>query len=279
MKGIEFIGGEILTIPGVFGPSEFGKESVTINMATLEDLYSQNQDQISAIISNSCFFSPRVPDPIKDIAKFAQNHNLIHIINNAYGLQSPMLSHIIRQAIDAGRVDAIVQSTDKCFLTPVGGSLITSPISALLEQISQAYAGRASAMPVVQLLISLLSLGKQGYIDAIAQQQHCRSKLENFLCQLAPQIQEHVLDNTNPVSCALSLTHYSPTQVAKLGGFLYNLRVTGPRVINTYESAFGTCCPLGGIPWPYIVMNAAIGVQESHISEAIKRLEKALHQL
>ena len=36
-----------------------------------------------------------------------------HIINNAYGLQASKLTHITNQAIRVGRVDAIVQSTDK----------------------------------------------------------------------------------------------------------------------------------------------------------------------
>ena len=53
--------------------------------------------------------------------------DLVHIVINAYGVQSPEWMKLIRSAIDAGRVDVIIQSTDKNFLTPIGGAVIASP--------------------------------------------------------------------------------------------------------------------------------------------------------
>ncbi len=73
------------------------------------------------------FFPPREHDDIKEISKFAKKHDLVHIVINAYGVQSPEWMKLIRIGIDAGRVDAIIQSTDKNVLTPVGGALIASP--------------------------------------------------------------------------------------------------------------------------------------------------------
>ena len=114
-------------------------------------------------ISLTSFFPPREHDDIKEISKFAKEKNLVHIIINAYGVQCPEWMKLIRSAIDAGRVDVIIQSTDKNFLTPVGGAVIASPHEEVITKISQAYAGRASAAPVVNFLISMLSLGINGY--------------------------------------------------------------------------------------------------------------------
>ncbi|TFH29641.1 MAG: O-phosphoseryl-tRNA(Sec) selenium transferase [Promethearchaeota archaeon] len=282
-KGIEFIGGTIQTIPGKFGKNYYAEEGVYVDMEDLHQMYDSHRDSASAIVSNSAFFAPRVPDNLKKIAKFAQDHNLIHVINNAYGIQSKELSTFIRKAIDAGRVDAIIQSTDKCFLTPVGGAVITSPTEEIINSISQAYAGRASASPVVQLLVSLLSMGKSGYRQKMEEQQKNRLHLEHQLLSLANSHHERIIACNNPVSCAMTLSHLSSEKIGELGGYLYNMRVTGPRVVNIHQTDFGTCTTkeelMNSAINSYIVMNAAIGVDPHHITEAILRLDEAFTQL
>lgn len=278
-KGIEFIGGEILIVPGRFGENHYSTEGSYVDMTDIEKIYNDNALKISAIVSNSAFFAPRVPDNLKKIAKFAQENNLIHIVNNAYGIQSEKLSKLIRSAIDAGRVDAIVQSTDKCFLTPVGGAVITSPHKEVIETISQVYAGRASASPVLQLLVSLLSIGQNGYREKMQAQITARRLLEEKMSTLADSLQERIIDCNNPVSCAMTLKNLTQNQIANLGGYLYNLRVTGPRVITMEKSSFGSCTSSKDLPFSYVVMNAAIGVNPAHINEAVIRLEKAIKQL
>jgi arylsulfatase len=47
-------------------------------------------------------------------------HDVAHVINNAYGLQCKKTSKLINRACAVGRVDAVVCSTDKNFLVPVG---------------------------------------------------------------------------------------------------------------------------------------------------------------
>ena len=184
---------------------------------------------------------------------------------------------LIRAAIDAGRVDAIIQSTDKNFLTPVGGALIASPSKEIITKISQAYAGRASATPVVNFLISMLSLGINGYQKLIEEQQKNRKLLEEKLTNVAERIGEKVLDIFNPVAVAISLENLKEEHLFALGGALYNLRVTGPRVYNPKEKGFGTCCE--NYPTPYIVMNAAIGSEVRDIVFAVERFEKAYTQI
>ena len=234
-------------------------------------------DDCFAIISLTSFFPPREHDDIKEISKFAQVNNLIHIVINAYGVQSPEWMALIRSAIDAGRVDVIIQSTDKNFLTPVGGAVIASPLKEKIIKVSQAYAGRASATPVVNFLISMLSMGITGYQKLIEEQQQNRKILEAKLREIAEKLNERILDIYNPVAVALSLESMKEDQLYALGGALYNLRVTGPRVYNPKEKAFGTCCK--NYPTPYIVMNAAIGATEKDIISAVERFEKAYNQI
>ncbi|MHA2186368.1 MAG: O-phosphoseryl-tRNA(Sec) selenium transferase, partial [Promethearchaeota archaeon] len=243
----------------------------------VEDIKESIDNDCYAIVSITSFFPPRESDDLKEISKLAHEHGLVHIIINAYGVQSPEWMKIIRSAIDAGRVDAIIQSTDKNFLTPVGGALIASPSKEIITKISQSYAGRASATPVVNFLISVLSLGVSGYQKLIEEQKKNRKLLEEKLAIVAERLEERVLDVFNPVAVALSLKNLKEEHLFALGGALYNLRVTGPRVYNPQEKAFGTCCD--NYPTPYIVMNAAIGSDVRDIVSAVERFEKAYTQI
>ncbi|MFX1327386.1 MAG: O-phosphoseryl-tRNA(Sec) selenium transferase [Promethearchaeota archaeon] len=269
LKSIELIGCKTKIIRGkIFG------DAVRI---PVEDIIDSLDDNCFAVISITSFFPPREHDNIKEISKFAKEKDLIHIIINAYGVQSSEWMKLIQSAIDAGRVDAIIQSTDKNFLTPVGGAIIASPIKENITKISQAYAGRASATPVVNFLISVLSYGIKGYQKLIEVQRKNRKLLEQKLGEVAKNINEQILNIFNPVAVALSLRNLKEDQLYALGGALYNLRVTGPRVYNPKEKSFGTCC--SNYSTPYIVMNAAIGANEKDILIAVERFEKAYKQV
>lgn len=71
----------------------------------------------------------------------------------------------ITTAMRKGRVDAVVQSTDKNFMVPVGGSIVVGPKSnsSLIENINKAYPGRASVSTHLDILITLLHWGIQGW--------------------------------------------------------------------------------------------------------------------
>ena len=49
---------------------------------------------------------------------------------------------------------------DKNFMVPIGGSIIFSKDKAIIKSISEIYPGRASAAPILDLMITLLSMGK-----------------------------------------------------------------------------------------------------------------------
>ena len=63
-------------------------------------------------------------------------------MNNAYGLQCRATCKALSRAIRVGRVDAVVQSTDKNFMVPVGGAVISGPDPKTIEAIGKAYPGR-----------------------------------------------------------------------------------------------------------------------------------------
>lgn len=269
LKALDFIG----VRPKIVQGKLFG-DAVRV---PIEDVKKSLDEHCFAVMSLTSFFPPREHDDIKEISKFAKENNLVHIVINAYGVQSPEWMKLIRSAIDAGKVDAVVQSTDKNFLTPVGGSVIASPNKDIITKISQAYAGRASAAPIVNFLISVLSLGLDGYQKLIDDQKKNRMLLEENMKEIARKTNERVLNIFNPVAVALTLKNLTQEQVSALGGVLYNLRVTGPRVFNPTKKAFGSC--IDHYPTPYIVMNSAIGAKSTDIVSAVERFEKAYAQV
>eukprot|EP00439_Symbiodinium_sp_Y106_P086391 s2122_g32.t3 len=121
-------------------------------------------DKVLCICTTTSTFAPRVPDFIDEVALVASKLDLRpHVINNAYGLQCSKCTHLIETGCRRGRVDAFVQSTDKNFMVPVGGAIVAGPSSALVDKVSSLYPGRASMGPVLDLFITLLSLGVSGW--------------------------------------------------------------------------------------------------------------------
>ena len=100
---------------------------------------------------------------IDEIAILCKEHNIAHLVNNAFGVQSSKAVKLISRACSVGRVDAFIQSTDKNFMVPVGGAVIASPKAEFIAELSRLYPGRASIAPVLDLFITLLSMGSSGY--------------------------------------------------------------------------------------------------------------------
>ena len=121
-------------------------------------------EQIVGVVSTSSCFAPRSPDKIVEISNICKKYDVGHLINNAYGVQSSKTCSLIADASKLGRVDAFIQSTDKNFMVPVGGAIVaTSQDSKFIDEISRSYPGRASIAPILDLFITLLSMGIKGY--------------------------------------------------------------------------------------------------------------------
>jgi len=236
------------------------------------DVEAAINERTSAILTTTTFFPPRQPDDIISIAKIAKDKRIPHVINNAYGVQSPVIMKMIRSAIFKGRVDAIIQSTDKNFLCPVGGSIIAGPDEEFLKRVAHSYAGRATAAPVVQFLAAILSLGENGYRELIQQQNECFNLLKKRLKETAEKHGERLLEVDSTIAVAMTITE--PRIAHKIGEQLYTSRVTGPRGLPKADSTFGTC--YDKYPTQYLTINAAIGVEKTDINTTVKRLDKLL---
>lgn len=262
MKGLELAGMEVIPIPTVLEG-----DAVRADLDEIERAITKYTD--AAVLATTTFFPPRESDPVKEIARLCADHKLPLVINNAYGIQSEEVMSSIRSAIDAGHVSLVIQSTDKNFLTPVGGAVVVSPEKSMIESVAKSYAGRATAAPIVQLLASLLLLGRERYLRLREEQRENRTLLETLLREESEKIGQRVLDVENPVSCAMTLDGLDAHEI---GARLYNTRVTGPRTVTTGEK--GSC--IGQYPHSYIVMNAAIGSRQKDIRNATTKLFKVV---
>ncbi|KAL7524844.1 hypothetical protein ACHAXR_001077, partial [Thalassiosira sp. AJA248-18] len=106
-------------------------DEVSTDLQALKEALDQYGDQILAVLTTTSCFCPRVPDEVDAVAKMIQTWNdgkggagISHVINHAYGLQCQATNKLLNRACTIGRVDAIICSTDKNFLVPVGGALI-----------------------------------------------------------------------------------------------------------------------------------------------------------
>ena len=74
------------------------------------------------------------------------------VVNNAYGTQSSKCMHLIEEAARLGRMDAFVQSLDKNYLVPVGGTLFASYNSTFSVAFSRMYPGIVINLEFVRVL-------------------------------------------------------------------------------------------------------------------------------
>jgi O-phospho-L-seryl-tRNASec:L-selenocysteinyl-tRNA synthase len=259
-RGIILTGMDIVDIPTIMNG-----DAVQADLASLEK--GLRKETSAAVLATTTFFPPREPDPVKEIAKLCQETDTPLVINNAYGVQSSKMMATVSSAIDAGRVDAVVQSSDKNFLSPVGASVVVAPEEKTIDQISETYAGRATAAPIVQTFVALLSLGLTRYNKLQKQQVENKKQLQASLSELAQSTEQRVLDVDNIVACAITMNNLD---VRDIGAKLYNLRVTGPRAVE--KGGFGSC--INEYPHSYLVMNAAIGATKNDIEVATAKLYK-----
>ncbi|MHA1637730.1 MAG: O-phosphoseryl-tRNA(Sec) selenium transferase [Candidatus Thorarchaeota archaeon] len=261
-RGIALAGLEEITSPTILDG-----DSVQTDLGQFEKIVSHHDSL--AILATTTFFPPRASDPIKEIAKICQENELPLVINNAYGVQSELVMASLRSAIDAGRVDAVVQSSDKNFLAPVGASIVVSPSDDMITEIASSYAGRATAAPVVQTFAALLTIGLTRYQELRLQQIECRKLLESRLKELADSTKQRVLEVDNTIACAITM---DGIDVRDLGARLYNRRVTGPRAVAAGD--FGSS--IDNYPHSYLVMNAALGASINDVETATTKLYKEL---
>jgi len=181
-------------------------DQVITNLTALSDLMSTYSDRILAVLSTTSCFAPRVSDQVDEIAKLCHERNVAHVVNNAYGLQCEKTCKLINRACVVGRVDAMICSTDKNFLVPVGGAIVTSPNERVIQTVGKVYAGRASAAPILDLFITLLSMGLNGYRRLLDRRKALVVRFEERLAEVAAKYGERPLRcPNNTISFGMTL--------------------------------------------------------------------------
>ncbi|XP_042530674.1 O-phosphoseryl-tRNA(Sec) selenium transferase isoform X2 [Dipodomys spectabilis] len=244
-------------------------------------------DYILCIHSTTSCFAPRVPDRLEELAVICANYGIPHIVNNAYGVQSSKCMHLIQQGARVGRIDAFVQSLDKNFMVPVGGAIIAGFNESFIQEISKMYPGRASASPSLDVLITLLSLGSNGYKKLLKERKEMFSYLSNQLKKLSEAHSERLLQTPhNPISLAVTLKtldEHHDKAVTQLGSMLFTRQVSGARAVPLGSvqtvsgyTFHGFMSHADSYPCAYLNAAAAIGMKTQDVDLFIKRLDKCL---
>ncbi|XP_037092822.1 O-phosphoseryl-tRNA(Sec) selenium transferase-like isoform X2 [Pollicipes pollicipes] len=249
-------------------------------------IVAKGAENVLCVLSTTSCFAPRGIDRLEELSALCRDHAIPHVINNAYGVQSSKCMHEIQQAARTGRVDVVVQSTDKNFMVPVGGAIVAGFDRVLVEGISKNYPGRASAAPSVDLLITLLSLGADGWKQKLHERKQLFGELQQSLLRLAEKHGERVLvTRNNPISIAMTLTGRGGDRSAltQIGSMLYTRCVSGTRVIapgdnkvisgHTFE---GWGAHHSRYPHAYLTAAAAVGITAGDVERFVQRLDKVL---
>lgn len=181
----------------------------------------------------------------------------------------------------------MIQSTDKNFMVPVGGAIAASTNPAFLQAMSANYPGRASISPILDLFITLLSMGEVGYQSLLKDRRRLlpifRQQLEDLCAKYSLQL---ISSPGNTISYAIGIDALS--QQAKpysfLGSMLFQRNVSGCRVValtGKTSNIAGTAFHNWGshiqqYPDNYFTAACAIGMSSADIDLFISRLEKVL---
>jgi O-phospho-L-seryl-tRNASec:L-selenocysteinyl-tRNA synthase len=281
IKSIQASGYDVCVVE----PKLEGDELVT-NLQALENELSEEDDngRIACVVSSTSCFAPRASDDVEAIAKLCQKYNVAHVINNAYGVQSRKLCSKVDAAMRKGRVDCVVQSLDKNFLVPVGGAIVCAAKGNgyLVDKVRTLYPGRASISPTLDVLITLLEMGKNGYERLLDEREANYDKLKVALQRTASKYGERILETpNNPISLGVTLTSSRNDLVTKFGSMLFTRRVSGARTVPMQETKKigdvelrGYGASFSTYPTAYFTAAAAIGMNEKEIESFESQLEK-----
>ncbi|EGD76656.1 hypothetical protein PTSG_08006 [Salpingoeca rosetta] len=164
-------------------------------------------------------------------------------------------------------------------LVPVGGGVIASPSKDFITAISKTYPGRASSAPVVDVFVTLLHLGEEGYMRLVKRRKELMVYLRSKLAAAAAEFGERVLAvPNNPISCAMSLSGIARAlqrqqqDVTFFGSMLFARRVSGTRVVSTTATKEvagitfkGYGAHVDEYPVPYMTAAAAVGLTEDEV--------------
>lgn len=290
-KAIMSAGLKCVVVPTKMSPDT---DEVVTDLDAMEKAMKLHAGSVLAVITTTSCFAPRVSDQVDKVAKLCQKEEISHVVNNAYGLQCEQTCKIINRACVIGRVDAIVSSTDKNFLVPVGGAVVLSPNDLIIKSVGKVYAGRASSAPVMDLFITLLSMGLNGYKDLLTERKRLIPKFEQKFRDIAKKHGGRLLHcPRNTISFGITLDSLgldssdeqekktANSDITYFGSMLFTRCVSGTRVVPPGQIkeiaghkfvGFGSSTE--GYSHAYLTAACALGVSEAEINVFSIRLDK-----
>jgi O-phospho-L-seryl-tRNASec:L-selenocysteinyl-tRNA synthase len=262
LKCIVFAGLELVVVE-----NHLVGDQVSTDLESLETtILRLGPENIVSVVATSSCFAPRGCDDLVAIGKLCHFYTIPQIVNNAYGLQSKIAVNRLNEAIRQNVVAAVVQSSDKNFMVPVGGSIVIGPAD-LCASVAAIYPGRASISPLLDLLITLLSMGAAGYRQLLQQRIECFKALKEGL-----QSSHKVLETpSNDISMAIVV---DPND-EMLGARLFHCSVSGARLIRM-EQPFGA--HYSNYPHAYLTVAASIGITMAEIQKILALLRRGKRQ-
>jgi len=175
-------------------------------------------------------------------------------------------------------------------MVPVGGAVVVSPQAAFIDVVSGCYPGRASMAPVLDLFMTLLSMGEQGYRRLLEERQRLCVVLQEGLRSLTEQHGLLLLPaSRNSISTAVLLDPLVPEQSRResltfLGSMLFQRSVSGCRVVACVDEVKKTAgvefCNWGAhmqhYPHSYFTVACSVGITDTDIGLFMERVNKVL---
>jgi O-phospho-L-seryl-tRNASec:L-selenocysteinyl-tRNA synthase len=262
-------------------------DQLTTDVAAIEALIAEHgAASIFGVVSTTSCFAPRGCDAVEPIARLCKQHGLVHVVNNAYGVQASATCKEISRAMRVGRVDVVISSTDKNFLVPVGGAIAYATDASVIKRISSAYPGRASGSPCLDLFVTLLSLGESGWSALLAERERLFVYARGKLAETVAPLGERVLDTPrNRVSLGVTLSQLPPALVTHFGAQLFARNCSGARAVDCAEvKTFdgvefrGWGASADDYACPYFTVAVAIGSTQEDIDLFCTKLAKLLRE-
>ncbi len=171
-----------------------------------------------------------------------------------------------------------------------GGAIVISPTESIIKKLGKIYAGRASSAPILDLFVTLMSMGLNGYKNLLEKRDRLLQKFQERFAQIAQNQGERILIcPKNTISFGITLDTLSMDVEEKkkaettslFGSMLFTRCVSGTRVVAMNQSKviagqkfIGFGSSTDQFPHSYLTAACAIGLSEAEMEEFFKRLEK-----
>jgi O-phospho-L-seryl-tRNASec:L-selenocysteinyl-tRNA synthase len=209
---------------------------------------------------------------------------------------------VMQNACTHNRGHFVAHSLLVYFSLSIGGAVVMSPNSEIVQNVGKVYAGRASSAPVLDLFITLLSMGLSGYKRLLAKREEILVDFRTSLSAIARKHGERLLEcPSNTISLGITLDHLVRprnggesedeylkavrNQLSYFGSMLFKRCVSGTRVVPRAdvkqmggEVFVGFGSSTDEYPHAYMTAACAIGGSRSEAIQFFSRLDKTMKE-